>query len=94
MLLVAALSIVTAAGMVLMAAPVGLNRGLPATRIVAAVVATALLALAYAAVAFAVGVATGRRAAAVAVASALAVAQFLIEGLAEQVSALRPMREA
>ena len=30
---------------------------------------------------------------AVAVASALAVAQFLIEGLAEQVKALRPLRE-
>ncbi len=93
LLLVAALVAVTAAGMVLMAAPVGLDRGLPAARMVAAVVATALLALAYAAMAFAVGAATGRRGVAVAVASALAVAQFLIEGLAEQVRSLRPLRE-
>ena len=92
--LLAVLAAVSAATLVILAPPVGLDRGLGADRLVAATAATALLALAFAAVAFAVGAATGSRSLALAVAAALAVADFVIEGLAAQVPALRPLRAA
>ncbi|HEV7215927.1 MAG TPA: ABC transporter permease, partial [Chloroflexota bacterium] len=68
--------------------------GLGADRLVAATVASALLALTFAAVAFALGAATGLRSLALSAASALAVAGYVIEGLAAQVPALRPLRAA
>lgn len=92
--LLAVLTVVSVATLVLLAPAVGLDRGLGADRVLAATVATALLALTFAALAFAVGAATGSRSLALAVAAALAVGDFVIEGLAAQVSALRPLRAA
>jgi ABC-2 type transport system permease protein len=91
--LMGALVAIAAAGMAALAPPFGLNRGLGATSIVAAVLAVGCLAVTYGAVAFAVGAISGSRSAAIASASALAVAQFMVEGLAEPVRALRPFRE-
>lgn len=95
-LMVALLALTAVAGLGLVAlAPVtGLSRGLASDRILEATVATGLLALAFAAVAFSTGAATGSRGAAISVASVVAVALFIIEGLAEQVKILRPVREA
>ena len=72
----------------------GLTAGLGLDRILEAAVATGLLALDFAAIAFAIGAATGSRGAAISIASALAVGLFMIEGLAEPVKLLRPIREA
>jgi ABC-2 type transport system permease protein len=92
--LMAALVAITAAGMVALAPPFGLNRGLGAASIVAAGVAVGCLAVTYGATAFAVGALSGSRSAAIASASAIAVAQFMVEGLAEPVGQLRLFREA
>ncbi len=91
---VAALTAVAGLGLVLLAPATGLTQGLGVDRILSAAAATGLLALAFSALAFAVGAATGSRRAAISVASAFAVGLFTIEGLAAQVSALRPIREA
>lgn len=88
------LTIVAALGLVLLAPITGLNKGLGGDRILAAAVATGLLALVFASVTFAVGAATGIRSLAITTSAILAVAFFVIEGLAEQVKALRPIREA
>lgn len=88
------LTLVAAIGLAVLAPLTGLTAGLTAERILDAAVATGLLALAFSSVAFAVGAATGSRGAAISVASAFAVALFMIEGLAAQVTALRPIREA
>jgi hypothetical protein len=61
LLLLATLTAVCAAALLATAPAVGLDKGLPAGRLLAASVACALLALVYAAVAFAVGAATGSR---------------------------------
>ncbi|MGI8610085.1 MAG: ABC transporter permease subunit [Candidatus Dormibacteria bacterium] len=90
--LLAALGAIAAIALVAMAPPSGLTRGLPPGRIFAATAATGFLALAYAAVAFLVGAATGRRSWAIAAAASIAVAQFVVEGLAVQVQGLRPVR--
>ena len=58
----------------------------------AATAASALLALTFAALAFCLGAAIGSRSLAVAVPATLAVAGFVVEGLAVQVPALRPFR--
>jgi ABC-2 type transport system permease protein len=92
--LLAILTAVAALGLVLLAPFTGLNAGLGADRIVAAAIATGLLALVFASVAFAVGAATGVRSLATGTAATLAVALFTIEGLAEQVASLRPIRQA
>lgn len=88
------LTVVAAATLVILAPLVGLDTGLGADRLVAATVASALLALTFAAVAFGIGAASGRRSPAIAVVAALAVAGYVIEGLAAQVPALRPIRAA
>jgi ABC-2 type transport system permease protein len=90
--LLAVLAIVSAGTLVALAPATGLDNGLSAGRLVAATLAAALLAMVFAAVAFAVGAATGNRPAALATAAALAVAGYIIEGLAHQVAALRPLR--
>ncbi|HSS31430.1 MAG TPA: hypothetical protein VLL06_10465 [Nitrospiraceae bacterium] len=64
-----------------------------AAHIVEACAASALLALSFAALTFAIGAGTGSRSLAISVSSALAVAGFVIEGIAAQVPALRPIRE-
>ncbi len=92
--LLTVLTAVSAATLALLAAPVGLNRGLAVSQMVAATVATSLLALTFASVSFCVGAATGSRSLAISVSAALAVAGFVIEGLAVQVKMLRPLREA
>jgi ABC-2 type transport system permease protein len=70
----------------------GLDHGLSLGRLAAATIAAALLALTFAALAFAVGAATGNRPAAVGAAAALAVAGYVLEGLAQQIPALHPTR--
>jgi ABC-2 type transport system permease protein len=95
-LLVIMLAILTAvalAALAILAPPAGLTKGLSVDNIIAATVATGLLALVFAAVAFAVSAATGNRSLAASVAAALALAGFLIEGLGAQVKLLRPLRE-
>jgi ABC-2 type transport system permease protein len=71
---------------------VELDKGLPLDRIVLAALASALLALVFAAVAFTIGAATGHRAVAVGAAVALTVFGYGLEGVAQQVSYLRPLR--
>jgi ABC-2 type transport system permease protein len=93
-LLLATLTVVCTAALVATAPAVGLDQGLPAERLLAATTASALLALVFAAVAFAVGAATGSRPVAMATAAALAVAGFVVQGLAQQVPALRPIQAA
>ena len=66
----------------------GLDHGLSTAHIAAATIAATLLALTFAAVAFAVGAATGNRPAALGTASDLAVAGYVLQGLAGQVKAL------
>jgi ABC-2 type transport system permease protein len=84
----AAVCIVTLVGL---APATGLNDGLSTTHLAVATVAVSLLALTFAAVAFAVGAATGSRPAALGCAAALAVAGYVLEGLAQQIDALRPV---
>lgn len=79
--------------LLLLAPRVGLTKGLSLDHIVAATVATGLMALAFAAVAFAAGAAIGSRSLAVSTASAVAVAGFVVEGLGAQVKLLKPVRE-
>ncbi len=92
--LLAVLTAVSAATLVLLDPVVGLDKGLAGDRVVAATVASALLALTFAAVAFCVGASTGRRSLALAVSATLAVAGYVIEGLAAQAPGLRPIRAA
>jgi len=92
--LLGVLACVAALGLVLLAPLTGLNKDLGWDRIVAAVTATGLLALVFASVTYAIGAATGLRPLATAVSATLAVALFAIEGLAEQVHVLRPIRDA
>jgi ABC-2 type transport system permease protein len=80
-------------GIVVLAPFTGLTKGLGLDRILEAAVATGLLALTFASLAYAVGAATGSRGAAISAASAIAVALFMIEGLAAQVQVLRPIRD-
>lgn len=88
------LTAVAGLGLVVLAPLVGLDRGLGSNRVLEAAVATGLMALTFASLAFALGAASGSRGAAISVASAVAVGLFMIEGLAEQVRVLRPIREA
>lgn len=90
----AGLTLIAAVGLVMLAPLTGLNHGLSLERIVEATIATGLLAASFAAIAFAVGAATGSRGAAISAAATIAVALFMVEGLAEQVRVLRPLREA
>jgi ABC-2 type transport system permease protein len=76
----------------LLAPPFGLAHGLGVGHMAAATVASALLALTFAAVALLIGAATGRRSWAISLSSALAVAGFVIQGLAAQVKVLQPVR--
>lgn len=92
MLLLAILTAVAAAALVALAPATGLNRGLPLERVVAATAACGFMALVPAAVAFAVGAMTGRQSPALASAATLAIAGYVIEGLAAQVKALQPVR--
>jgi ABC-2 type transport system permease protein len=97
-LLLGGLTVVCALALVAMAPPAGLDQGLSAAtaalRLAQATGACGALALVFAALAFAVGAATGSRPAALVAATALAVFGYLIEGLAEPVRALRPLRAA
>lgn len=91
-LLLAVLTGVGAGTLIVLAPVFGLAQGLPPDRMVAATAACGLLALAFGAVAFAVGAIAGRRSPAMASAATLAVAGYVIEGLAAQVKALQPIR--
>ncbi len=87
------LTVVALATLAILAPTVGLTKDLNVEHIIAATVATGLLALVFAAVAFAVGAATGNRSLAASVAAALALAGFVVEGLGAQVKLLQPLRE-
>lgn len=86
--LLAALAAVCVVALVALAPITGMDRGLPATHVVAATASVGLLALTFAAVAFAVGAGTGSRPAALGVAAAVAVAGYVLEGLSQQIHAL------
>ena len=88
--MLSALAAVCAIALIVLAPSTGLNRGLSSAHIVAATVAATLTAFTFAGVAFAVGAATGRRGTALALAAGLAVAGYLLEGLAPQVNVLHP----
>jgi ABC-2 type transport system permease protein len=90
--LLAVLTTVAAAALLVLAPATGLNQGLPLERIVEATAACGLLALAFAAAAFAVGAVTGRRSPALASAATLAIAGYVIEGLAAQLKPLQTIR--
>jgi len=87
--LLATLAAACILALVTLGPPYGLTRSLSIAHIVAATVAATLLALTFAVVAFAVGAATGSRPAALGAAAALAVAGYVLQGLAGQVKALR-----
>jgi ABC-2 type transport system permease protein len=89
--LVAGLAAVSVAALIILAPATGLDNGLPAGHVTAAAIASALLALTFAAVAFAVGAATGNRPAALGAAATLAVAGYVLEGLAQQIHVLHPV---
>lgn len=90
--LLAVLAVVCVLALAALAPSSGLNHGLTVARMAAATTGATLLALTFAAVAFAVGAATGNRPAAVGAAAALAVAGYVLEGLAQQIPALHPTR--
>jgi ABC-2 type transport system permease protein len=75
-----------------MAPLVALDKGLPLSRIVVAAIASALLALVFAAIAYALGAASGRRNIAIAVAAVVVVFGYVLEGVAQQVGFLHPVR--
>ena len=87
----AGLTAVCTVALIVLAPAAGLDSGLSAGHVAAAAVASALLALTFAAVAFAVGAATGNRPAALGTAAALAVAGYVLEGLAQQIHGLHPI---
>ncbi len=91
-LLVVLLGVVAAVLLVAVAPPVGLDEGIGVGGLVAATVGVLLMSLVHAALANAIGAATGRRAAALAVASVVAVAGFLVQGLATLAAPLEPFR--
>lgn len=93
-LLLAVVTAVCAAGLVALAPASGLDRGLPATRMIAAAAGSALLALTFAALAFGIGAAAGNARRAIAVAASAAAAGYLVEGLGHQVKALQPVQAA
>ena len=93
-LLLGALTAASTAALAILAPPTGLARGLPVGHMAAATVATALMALTFASVTFCAGAATGRRSLATSLAAALAVAAFVVEGLAAQIKVLQPVRAA
>jgi len=87
----AGLTAVSTVALIVLAPAAGLDSGLSAGHVAAATVGSALLALTFAAVAFAVGAATGNRPAALGTAAALAVAGYVLEGLAQQIHGLHPI---
>ncbi len=87
-----ALTLVCGGALAAMAPLVALNEGLPLYRIITATVASALLALVFAALAFTIGAATGRRGTAIAVSVTVAVFGYILEGVAQQVGFLHPVR--
>ncbi len=91
--MLACLTAVSIVVLVLLAPAAKLADGLPADRIVAAVIASALAALTFGALTFAIGAATGNRAVAVGVSTAVAVIGFVVQGLAEQVAPLHVVRD-
>lgn len=92
--LLAVATLVAGLGLAGLAPFTGLTKGLGPGNILEAAMATGMMALTFAALAFAVGAASGSRGAAISIASAFAVGLFMIEGLAEPVRVLRPLREA
>lgn len=93
-LAVAVMVVTLTLGVALGAGDVALHMEVPADRLVAALTATALLALLFGSVALALGAATGRRAVARGITAALVVASYLVSSLAGVVSWLQPVRPA
>jgi ABC-2 type transport system permease protein len=90
--MVTGLAAVTLAALLLARHRAGLEQ-VPASHLIAAVASTAALALAYAAVAFALGAAGAGQTVAIGAAGALAVLGFVLQGLGQAVTALRPLRD-
>lgn len=74
------------------ALPVGAAEGIPLAWIAASFAAVLLLGVLHATIAFTVGAFTGRRGRAIAVASAVGVAGYLVQGLAEAADPLKPLQ--
>ncbi len=91
--MLACLTTVSIAVLLLLAPATKLADGLPTDRLVAAVIASALAALTFGALTFAIGAATGNRAVAMGVSTAIAVIGFVVQGLAEEVAPLRVVRD-
>jgi ABC-2 type transport system permease protein len=92
--LVAGVGLAFFATLLALAPAVGLLEGLPVARLAGASAAATCLALLHATLAFAVGSARGRTGPAVAVATAVAVAGYLIQGLAATSGSLGPLAAA
>ena len=84
--MIAGLSTVTLAALLLARGPAGLGQVAPG-HVAAAVAATAAMGLAYAALAFALGASGAGRGAALAIAGAVAVVGFVLEGVGQAVTA-------
>ena len=91
-LFLAALVTLSAVTLVAVAPSVGLTTHLSVWRLVAAALASGTTALTFGALAFAVGAAGRARSVALSVPASLAVAGYVIEGIAEPVHLLRPLR--
>jgi ABC-2 type transport system permease protein len=91
-LMLLGVAVVCGGALASMAPLVRLDEGLPLHRIVLAAIASGLLALVFAAVTFAVGAASGRRTTAIGSAAAIVVFGYVLEGVAQQVGFLHPVR--
>ena len=90
--LLVGLALVAMVAVLVLGPSVGLLDGIAVGHVVGATVALIALALLHAAIAFAVGCATGRRGTAQAVAGGVAVAGYVLQGLASAADAARPAR--
>jgi ABC-2 type transport system permease protein len=91
--MLAGLTAVSTIVLLLLAPGTKLTEGLAASHIAAAGIASALAALTYASLTFAIGAATGKRGLAIGVSTSIAVAGFVVQGLAEQLKVLRVVRD-
>lgn len=91
-ILLAIITAVAAATLVVLAPVVDLTHGVSVVRMVESVACAGLMALTFAALTFCAGTATGRKSFALTIGASLAVAGFIVEGLGAQVGFLRPVR--
>ena len=92
LVLVAVLTLVTFVAVTALSAPFGALDGVSIGGLAGACAGVGLLAFLHGTIAFTVGAATGRRSVALAVATVIAVAGYLVQGLAGVASALDPVQ--